>query len=79
VVCSEARCDVKVYARGHCSRHYRQLLRTGQVHEDHAPMTCAVTDCERKAVTRGWCRRSAGTLDPETGPPLACELPDYEA
>jgi hypothetical protein len=44
-----------VYAREHCSRHYRQLLRSGQVRPDLAPATCAVDTCDRKAVTRGWC------------------------
>ncbi len=53
--CSDAGCTRAAYARGHCERHYRQLLRTGQVQLDRAPTTCAVETCDRKAVTRGWC------------------------
>jgi hypothetical protein len=44
-----------VYARDHCERHYRQLLRRGEVQPDRAPQECAVPGCSRKAVTRGWC------------------------
>ncbi|HUR13817.1 MAG TPA: hypothetical protein VM097_04910, partial [Mycobacteriales bacterium] len=55
MTCSDPGCDSPVYARGHCSRHYRQLLRSGQVLPDRAPQTCAVEGCDRKAVTRGWC------------------------
>lgn len=53
--CSEVDCDKAAYARGYCERHYRQLLRTGQVRVDRAPTSCAVEACDRKAVTRGWC------------------------
>jgi hypothetical protein len=48
-------CDRDVYARGHCARHYKQLLRHGQVQPDRAPAACAVEGCGRRAVTRGWC------------------------
>ncbi len=48
-------CDREVYARGHCARHYKQLLRHGVVQPDRAPAACAVDGCERRAVTRGWC------------------------
>jgi hypothetical protein len=53
--CDEPGCSAPVYARGHCSRHYRQLLRTGQVSPDRAPAACAVAGCGRRAVIRGWC------------------------
>jgi hypothetical protein len=53
--CEAAECDRPVYARGHCSRHYRQLLRRGQIQPDRAPEECAAEGCERRAVTRGWC------------------------
>ncbi len=53
--CSEPACDAPVYARGHCSRHYRQLLRSGEVRPDRAPRMCGVEECGRTAVTRGWC------------------------
>ncbi len=53
--CADPGCPSPVYARGHCSRHYRQLLRGGAVLVDHAPLNCAVAFCGRKAVTRGWC------------------------
>jgi hypothetical protein len=54
-VCEAADCERPVYARGHCARHYKQLLREGEVAPDRAPKPCAVEGCGRKAVTRGWC------------------------
>ena len=48
-------CDRATYARGYCSRHYRQLLRHGEVQLDQTPAPCAVPRCGRPAVTRGWC------------------------
>ncbi len=48
-------CERPIYARGHCGRHYKQLLRHGEVRPDQAPTPCAVPDCGRRAVTRGWC------------------------
>ena len=53
--CSAADCDRPVYARGHCSRHYRQLLRHGELQPDRAPAECGAEGCGRRAVTRGWC------------------------
>lgn len=53
--CEAADCDREIYARGHCSRHYKQLLRHGEVIPDRAPSKCAADGCERRAVTRGWC------------------------
>lgn len=53
--CSDPGCTAPVYARGHCSRHYRQLLRHGTLLPDQAPTACAVEACDRRAVTRGWC------------------------
>lgn len=54
-MCEAPACDRKVYAKGHCGRHYKQLLRHGQVQPDREPKTCAVDHCDRKAVSRGWC------------------------
>jgi hypothetical protein len=54
-VCEVGDCGRKVYARGHCARHYKQLLRHGAVQPDRAPAACAVDGCDRRAVTRGWC------------------------
>src|SRR5687767_10372311 len=54
-LCEAPGCDREVYARGHCSRHYKQLLRHGEVQPDRAPVACAVETCDRRAVTRGWC------------------------
>lgn len=48
-------CDRPVYARGRCSRHYRQLLRHGQLLPERPSADCAVPGCGRRAVTRGWC------------------------
>lgn len=55
MTCSDPGCPEPAYARGHCSRHYRQLLRHGALLPDHAPRACAVDGCDRRAVTRGWC------------------------
>jgi hypothetical protein len=55
MTCEAADCDRPVYARGHCSRHYKQLLRHGELLPDRAPTGCAAEGCERRAVTRGWC------------------------
>lgn len=54
-MCAAAGCERDVYARGHCGRHDKQLLRHGTVQTDRAPTACAVPDCGRRAVTRGWC------------------------
>ena len=54
-MCAASGCEREIYARGHCGRHYKQLLRHGQVQPDRAPTSCAVPCCGRKAVTRGWC------------------------
>ena len=54
-VCAAGACERGVYARGYCERHYRQVLRSGEVQADRAPRECAVPGCGRKAVTRGWC------------------------
>ena len=54
-MCEAAECEREVYARGHCARHYKQLLRHGHVQPDRAPTVCAVEGCGRTAVTRGWC------------------------
>jgi hypothetical protein len=53
--CAAGGCERPHYARGYCERHYRQVLRTGDVQPDRAPSECAVEGCGRKAVTRGWC------------------------
>ena len=53
--CAAADCERPVHARGHCERHYRQLLRRGEVTPDRAPVACAVPACGRRAVTRGYC------------------------
>lgn len=55
MTCAAVDCDRAIYARGHCSRHYRQLLRHGHVAPDTAPAPCDAAGCERGAVTRGWC------------------------
>lgn len=76
----DADCERPVYARGHCERHYRQLLRHGQIQPDRAPQVCAVPECGRKAVTRGWCHghylRWSRTGDVKPDVPLARPAPD---
>jgi len=54
-MCQAADCERPVYARGHCARHYKQLLRHGGVLPDRVPKDCAVAGCGRKAASRGWC------------------------
>lgn len=54
--CEAPDCERPVYARGHCERHYRQLLRRGSLTpERRAARTCRAEGCDRLAVTRGWC------------------------
>ncbi len=55
MTCAELTCDRAPYAKGHCERHYRQLLRSGTVRADPVSQSCAVDDCDRVAITRGWC------------------------
>lgn len=80
MTCSAAACDRAVYARGCCSRHYKQLLRHGAVLPDRAPTECAVDDCGRRAVTRGWCHghylRWSRTGDLKPDVPLARPVRD---
>lgn len=54
-MCQALNCERKAYARGHCARHYKQLLRHGEVQPERARQECAVAGCGRAAVTRGWC------------------------
>ena len=53
--CQAAGCDRTAYARGHCARHYKQLLRHGEVQPEHAPQTCRADGCERRVESSGWC------------------------
>jgi len=81
MTCSAANCDRTVYAREHCSRHYRQLLRHDEVQpEPLAPGRCAAEGCERAAVTRGWCHghylRWSRTGDVRAEVPLARPITD---
>lgn len=86
--CAAAACDRGTYARGYCERHYRQVLRAGDVRPDPAPEGCAVEGCDRKAVTRGWCHghylRWSRTGDVRAEVPLRrpeqdrCALPECE-
>jgi hypothetical protein len=54
-MCAASECDRIVYAKGHCARHYKQLLRHGEVRPNRAPTLCSVDGCERRAASRGWC------------------------
>ncbi|GAC1612028.1 MAG: hypothetical protein NVS3B26_30870 [Mycobacteriales bacterium] len=86
MVCESANCDREAYARNHCSRHYKQLLRHGTVQPDRAPTPCGVASCGRRAVTRGWCHghylRWSRQGDVKADVPLArptrdiCSIPD---
>lgn len=55
MTCAAPGCDRPVYAKRHCSRHYRQLLRHGSLLSERGPRTCSVEGCDRAAASRGWC------------------------
>lgn len=78
-ICSVDACETKVYARELCGRHYKQVLRHGQVRPDRAPAECAAEPCDRRAVTRGWCHghylRWRRTGDVNADEPLLRPLP----
>lgn len=78
--CSAPACDRPRYARGHCERHYRQLLRSGALRPEPAAQVCAVVACTRTAVTRGWCHghylRVQRTGDVRADVPLARPVRD---
>ena len=86
--CEAAEWDREIYAKGYCSRHYKQLLRHGEIRPDRAPKECAAESCERRAVTRGWCHghylRWSRTGDVKPDVPLArpvrdtCSVDDCE-
>lgn len=83
--CAVEDCASRAYARGHCSRHYYQLLRHGEVRPDRVPLNCAVDTCDRRAVSRGWCHghylRWTRTGDVQADVPIgrtgrsACSVP----
>ncbi len=85
MTCQASLCDRPVYARGHCSRHYRQVLRHGAVQPDRARAECAVGGCGRVAASRGWCHghylrwRRTGDVQAETAlrrsPRGSCSVP----
>ena len=54
-MCEATGCDRPIYAKAHCAKHYKQLLRHGEVRPEPDVRPCAVRDCDRRAVTRGWC------------------------
>lgn len=84
-VCGSAGCDRPVYAKGLCGKHYKQVLRHGQVQPDRVPVRCAAPGCDRRAVARGWCHghylRWIRTGDVQADRPLVrarpgvCEVP----
>lgn len=84
--CNAAGCDRPTYARGHCPRHYKQLLRHGETKPERTgPKLCAVVTCERPAASRGWCHghylRWTRTRDVQAEVPLrrssrgTCSIP----
>ena len=54
-MCKVEDCSRPVYAREHCERHYRQILRRGRIRVEKPPAVCTVANCRRRAVTRGLC------------------------
>jgi hypothetical protein len=54
-MCKAPDCERPVYARGHCARHYKQLIRHGELRAARAAQPCAVPGCDRRAASRGWC------------------------
>lgn len=53
--CEAAGCEKPLYARGHCARHYKQLLRHGEIRPPRTTSDCAVPGCGRRSASRGWC------------------------
>ena len=54
MICSVEDCDGAAYSRGLCERHYRQVLRHGQVRAPRVS-TCSVEACDRRVDARGLC------------------------
>lgn len=84
-MCQAADCGRDVYARGHCARHYKQLLRHGQAQPDRRATLCDVEGCVRPTASRGWCHghylRWTRTGDVQSDVPLGrtgrrcCDVP----
>lgn len=55
LVCKATECERPVYARGHCARHYKQILRHGEIRPPRTTSTCAVPSCDRPSASPGWC------------------------
>ena len=53
--CAAADCERPVYARGHCARHYKQIVRHGDVQPERQATVCSVAGCARRSTSRGWC------------------------
>lgn len=84
-MCDIVGCDRKAYARGHCARHYKQILRHGEVRAERERSPCAVEGCDRWSASRGWCHghylRWTRTGDVQADAPLrrssrgTCSIP----
>ncbi len=62
--CTVDGCSARVHGNGLCNRHYRRMMRTGQTDgpengrdgrgRERTQFTCS--ECDRPAVSRGYCR-----------------------
>ncbi|MGE3483742.1 MAG: hypothetical protein AB7L09_03300 [Nitrospira sp.] len=60
--CSVEHCDRLAYAKGHCKRHYMQVLRHGHLTlelERGGPKGCEAKGCDRIQSSGGHCRKHA--------------------
>lgn len=55
-------CGRLAYAKGHCKRHYMQILRHGHLtleSERGGPLKCGAPNCSGEQSTDGHCRKHA--------------------
>jgi hypothetical protein len=65
-LCDVDDCGRETYSRGHCKRHYMQVLRHGSLtpEREHGRITpCSAPGCTRRSALHGYCRRHARQVD----------------
>ena len=73
--CAYEDCREPSKVRGYCGRHYKKLVRSGELTTAAEVVTCAVEGCERRTSARGLCHghylRWSRTGDVRSDMPLA--------